>query len=348
MPPLAQLRDVAAYRPCDWDLKVDAEGRTYWTGLFRWHLDEMVLPLLRKVYPDAPAADLERFKAGFLQALADVDQRPETLPRIDILYLTEIRNAVGFPLGFHDAFLHIKQEENAAALKLLPEVLAELDAAAPAQREELLAHGLMAGNVFDLGAKATILEYRDGNAAFAAVRGRFPRPWLHDDTDRWFARWHAAPYRHVAFFVDNAGGDVVLGCLPLARWMVQHGACVSLVANTLPALNDITAAELVELVQAVARFDTPVAEAWSKGALRVVASGNATPLIDLANLTDACVTALADADLIMLHGMGRSVESNWLATFGCDALHTAVVKEEVVAARIGGKLFDCVFRYRPA
>ena len=60
------------------------------------------------------------------------------------------------------------------------------------------------------------------------------------------------------------------------------------------------------------------------------------------------VATTSDADLIVLHGMGRAVESNFHAVLRCDALRTAVLKDEQVAARLGGKLFDCLFEFRPA
>jgi type II pantothenate kinase len=45
-------------------------------------------------------------------------------------------------------------------------------------------------------------------------------------------------------FVDNAGADIVLGILPFVREMLRMGCEVVMVANSLPAINDITAAEL--------------------------------------------------------------------------------------------------------
>ncbi len=53
-----------------------------------------------------------------------------------------------------------------------------------------------------------------------------------------------SPYKRVIIFVDNAGADVVLGMIPFARELLRMGAEVALVANSLPAINDITAIEL--------------------------------------------------------------------------------------------------------
>ena len=44
--------------------------------------------------------------------------------------------------------------------------------------------------------------------------------------------------------------------------------------------------------------------------------------------------------------MGRGVESNLDAAFTCDAVNLAMIKDEVIARRNGGKLYDVVCRYR--
>ena len=79
-----------------------------------------------------------------------------------------------------------------------------------------------------------------------------------------------------------------------------------------------------------------------------MATGTGEPLVDLTCLSDECVAHVADCDLIMIHGMGRAVESNFTAKFKCDTLRTAVIKDEAVAQFAGGKLFDCVFRFERA
>ena len=50
------------------------------------------------------------------------------------------------------------------------------------------------------------------------------------------------------------GADIVLGMLPLAREMLRMGTEVVLCANHLPAINDITATELEELIETVAEI----------------------------------------------------------------------------------------------
>jgi type II pantothenate kinase len=336
------------YRACTWDLRDDAAGRKYWCDHFQEHY-HVLPPLIREVYPRATEAQLAGLAAEYRALYDDIEAHPERYGHVDVLLMDEVRGALLARYGFDDPFAGIKRREDEAALALLPGVLAELDAATPEERCAQLVLGLMAGNIFDLGAQATIARYRNGDAGFAQARRATPaRPWFCDDVAAWWARWEARPCEHVLFFADNAGSDLVLGCLPLVRWMLQAGARVTLAANSGPALNDITAAELTPLLERCAGLDGVLGEAHAAGRLCVVATGNAAPLIDLTRLTPECVAATQDADLVWLHGMGRAIESNMYARFGCDAAWTAVLKDDEVATQMGGKLFDCVFRFRVA
>ena len=49
----------------------------------------------------------------------------------------------------------------------------------------------------------------------------------------------------------GAGADVVLGMIPLARELLRMGSEVVMVANSLPAINDVTTAELRTLLDSV-------------------------------------------------------------------------------------------------
>ncbi len=55
-------------------------------------------------------------------------------------------------------------------------------------------------------------------------------------------------------FVDNAGADIVLGMLPFVRELLRMGADVIMAANSQPAINDITAAELIRLLHAAGQL----------------------------------------------------------------------------------------------
>jgi type II pantothenate kinase len=149
-------------------------------------------------------------------------------------------------------------------------------------------------------------------------------------------------------FLDNAGSDVVLGMIPLARFFAQRGAEVILTANRLPALNDITHRELLPLVQQVGQLDRFWNDALKRGQIRIIESGGVAPLIDLRHVSPVLNTAVSGADFLVLEGMGRSLESNFNARFTVDSMKICLIKDQMVAQRMGGKVFDQVLRYDPA
>lgn len=343
MATLKQLHEPAAYRACDWDLRADAVARRYWIDNFRTHV-AVLIEALRSAGVSAGSA--EQFARDYDRHFAAVEAQAETLPRVDILYLDEVRQRVLDAHGFVDPYQQVKQRETSAALKMLPELLRELDHLPADARPERLAEGLLAGNIFDLGSIDAMQRYAEVREDFSAARRRLtPRPWFVDDVPRWAQRWRECGWRHVLMLIDNAGPDVCLGCLPLARELTRRGSVVTLAANTRPALNDVTAPELAELVAAAASFDPIIRGAMARGSLRVVASGGWAPLIDLTQLDEKFVAETADVDLLHLHGMGRAVESNWRARFACDALWSAVLKDGAVSRRLAAPPFGCIFRF---
>eukprot|EP00878_Enallax_costatus_P022799 GHUV01024212.1.p1 GENE.GHUV01024212.1~~GHUV01024212.1.p1 ORF type:complete len:169 (+),score=29.76 GHUV01024212.1:1696-2202(+) len=102
-----------------------------------------------------------------------------------------------------------------------------------------------------------------------------------DDLDTVLERFSSHKYQKAVMFVDNAGADVILGMLPFARELLKAGTKVILAANNGPSINDITAAELSPLIQSAAQVDDLIAEAWSRGKLKVINSGNDLPVVDL-------------------------------------------------------------------
>jgi type II pantothenate kinase len=174
------------------------------------------------------------------------------------------------------------------------------------------------------------------------------RPWLIDDFDLLSARWLGEPHRKAIVFVDNAGADVTLGMIPLVRQMLRRGTQVIATANTHPALNDITHDELGSHLDAVAAVDPVTAAALGSGRLRRVASGNDAPLIDLRRVSRELADEADDADLLIIEGMGRAIETNLHAAFTCDCLKLAMIKEAQLARMLGGVLYDVVCKFEPA
>jgi len=100
-------------------------------------------------------------------------------------------------------------------------------------------------------------------------------------------------------------------------------------------------------MQDLAGIDVDLPALLDAQMFEVVSTGNGIPLIDLSEVSDELNAATEDADLVILEGMGRAVESNFDAAFTVDTVHLALLKDPQVAARVGGELFDCVCRYKP-
>lgn len=52
-----------------------------------------------------------------------------------------------------------------------------------------------------------------------------------------------------------------------------------------------------------------------------------------------------ETDLLVIEGMGRAVHTNYQAAFACEALKAAVIKNKWLANRLGGDLFNAMFKY---
>ncbi|MCP4376634.1 MAG: hypothetical protein GY794_10735, partial [bacterium] len=65
-------------------------------------------------------------------------------------------------------------------------------------------------------------------------------------------------------------------------------------------------------------------------------------------ISDALNTASDGADLVIVEGMGRGIESNFNTVFSVDSIHLAVLKDTQVAKHLGGELLDCIFKYTRA
>jgi damage-control phosphatase, subfamily II, stand-alone protein len=354
MPTLPLLADPTEYRPCIQDLLRDGDDiLDYWLSLFERHIETLAaLPVGRGRLDDVAA--WTDFRADYLEGLAELRRRPDLRGELTVLELTRYRDErlAAFNLG--DPFFDLKVRENEIALRQYPALVTALDAIPSEQRTLALAHGLFAGNMFDMGSKAAVDAFQADGGKFATALARVrPRPWGIDDFEAWTG--HGRTYKQCLFFVDNAGPDIVLGVLPFVRELAKSGTRIVLAANSKPALNDITAGELIELLQR-ARVIDPVLEGLcaptnsgsADAMFRVIASGCKSPLIDLRELTHECCAAAMNSDLLILEGMGRAIESNYDARFTIDTVKIALIKDPMVARIMNVGLFDSIFRYEVA
>ena len=373
---------VEGYRATtfDYDPPADADpstrvGKERWIEVFRASIPEFSRRAASDPRVVDAAALAKRFAASFdadLDRIASGDHASLFEGAPTVLKLCGLRDRTLRELGFDDCFLDVKTEENKKALATLPGVLRELDAIGdPGARIEALIRGVFAGNIFDLGAAASAALHANGDGGFDAARaGLKRRPWCVDHADAFRDAWlgeearvsesrtrvgsFASPWKKCVMFVDNAGADVVLGMLPLCRELLRGGAEVVLAANERPSINDVTAREARALLPRVAKAERDalgagkavIARSLSENRLVVVSSGSDLPVIDLTHVSSELRDAARGADLVVLEGMGRAVETNLFARFACDALNLGMVKHPEVAQCLRGELYDCVCRFR--
>jgi len=345
------LAEPDRYVPCSTEnMLVDHDYRAYWLRHFGEHFNTIV----RLAIENYGEAARER-AAGCHEALKNdlrlIAEKPDRHGRLDLLVLDMLRQERLIEFGLPDPFELAKTRENEVALALYPQIVAELDSHHSEEEALLLAvEGIFAGNIFDLGAGATTKLFAHASPDFIAVRDGLggKRPWLVDHYEAFARRTFAKGHRKCVFFCDNAGSDCLLGVMPFCRLLAQRGTQVLIAANRLPALNDMTVAELRKIMPRLCAIDPVLNDLYRRGRIAVIDSGGVAPLIDLREISDELNAHSADADLVVLEGMGRGLESNFEARFRVDALKLCMIKEDIVARRHNGKIFDTVFRFDAA
>ncbi len=339
------LAEPEAYYPCRQDMLRDAEFREYWLNHFIHHF-ELTSQLAKDVYGVVAEPQITACHAELAAEMEALRAQPDTYGELNLQVLGTIRQRCLSGHDIADPYEHIKQQENARCVTMFAPLVRELDCIKnPREALEKLVLGVFAGNIFDLGASATAAAYKDSGPAFLQVRDGIARPWLIDHFQAFTDYYFRKPPRKAVMFVDNAGCDIILGIIPLARWLAQRDTEVVLLANDAPALNDITAAELRQVMSDLAGREPVLKQLYDAGIVRVAGTGGGTPLIDLRSVSDDCNAQCASADLVLLEGMGRSLESNFDTPFLVPCIKVCMIKEPIIAQRMGGRVFDVIFRF---
>jgi hypothetical protein len=153
------------------------------------------------------------------------------------------------------------------------------------------------------------------------------------------------PYNCICIFVDNSGFDIVLGVLPLVtEFLKNKETTVILCANSKPAINDTTYAELAIIIRKASSLNSTLHNAfYQTHRLLVMETGSGSPCLDFnrvnVELAETCLKY--KVDLIILEGMGRAVHTNYYAKFKCDCLKIAVIKNSWLANRFNLVVNDC-------
>ncbi len=355
MEPFCLLADPAAYRALDWDLVEDRQSCAEWLEVFETVFSE-ILHHCHDVYGEDAADRMDVARRAFAAEIAALRANPAsyqetTGKQLNLLELDRIRDRVLRDNGLPDAFCAIKERENQAAMALYTQVINAHDSLEGRDKWLHLVEGVIAGNTFDLGAPAVLHLGRESQDFMACIEKSKPRPWLEDGFDAFADRVLSADaplWRKGLILVDNAGSDFVLGVLPFARELIKGGVRIVLAANERPSLNDITVTEVREVLTTLSARDQVLADALACGMLSIVSTGTDVPVIDFAAVSAELNAAASDADLLILEGMGRGVETNYDAAFTVDTLRICLLKNESVAKRAGGENFDCICRFTEA
>uniref|UniRef100_A0A8D2F2I9 Damage-control phosphatase ARMT1-like metal-binding domain-containing protein n=1 Tax=Theropithecus gelada TaxID=9565 RepID=A0A8D2F2I9_THEGE len=168
---LPLLLDPPSYVPDTVDLTDDALARKYWLTCFEEALDGVVKRAVASQPDSVDAAErAEKFRQKYWNKLQTLRQQPFAYGTLTVRSLLDTREHCLNEFNFPDPYSKVKQRENGVALRCFPGVVRSLDTLGWEERQLALVKGLLAGNVFDWGAKAV------------------SEPWLVDSYSEWLQR----------------------------------------------------------------------------------------------------------------------------------------------------------------
>ncbi len=343
------LQDPNSYVADTWDITNDEAARTYWIDAFGQAKETILSAARQCLVTDHQGLEgaIARSRQSYEKIIGEMRRRPERFKPFTLFTFDKIHQEILEENGLQDPFLKIKHQENVKACSQYKRLITAHEKLDAKSLIRVLTEGIFAGNIFDLGCQKTSQEYyQNGLDFFHTMDHLTPHPWLVDDYLPWseFFLSRCNHWKRIVFFVDNAGPDFVLGCVPLARILAKRGATVVLASNDHPCLNDMTVPECRAVLRALAEDDPILRYLLQTRRIRLAGSGNGYPLIDFKNISETCDQAARNADLLILEGMGRAVESNWHARFRCPTLKIAMLKNEWIAKQLNGKVYDLICR----
>uniref|UniRef100_A0A673W8P3 4'-phosphopantetheine phosphatase n=1 Tax=Salmo trutta TaxID=8032 RepID=A0A673W8P3_SALTR len=333
---LPLLQDPSSYIPDTVDLSEDALAREYWLYCFEEALDGVVKRAVAS-QPDLPEAAerAEKFRHKYLHKLQTLRHQPFAYGSLTVRSLLDTREHCLNEFNFPDPYSKIKQRENDMALKYFQKAVKSLEELSWEQRQFALVRGLLAGNVFDWGAKA-VSDVLESDPEFGFEQAK-----------RQLEGMKGPPHKCALFFVDNSGIDIILGVTEAIFTFFHFMIFLVLASNSSPALNDVTNNELQILTERIAAMDPVIQSAVKEDRLTLVQSGSSSPCLDLSRLDKVLAGVVRErhTDLVIIEGMGRAIHTNYYALLSCESLKMAVIKNSWLADRLGGKLFSVVFKY---
>uniref|UniRef100_A0A1I7TB03 4'-phosphopantetheine phosphatase n=1 Tax=Caenorhabditis tropicalis TaxID=1561998 RepID=A0A1I7TB03_9PELO len=342
-------------KPDTIDFNNDDEARNFWIEILDKTITDMTKFAIasQKNYPEQAAVvdRAKEFETDFVKTMDTIKEHHVAYGNSNARNLLEVREQILQEKGFDDIYVQKKHEENCTAIAELPRVLALIDELKQRGDEkhvfEYVCRGLLAGNVFDWGAKEVVkmMNSENGLSFHSAIEHVEQRPWLFDGFESFYEKHKE--YKSVLIFVDNSGFDYILGIIPFARELLRNGSKVIICANSSPALNDLTYREMVKWAPELKEADEDLAKFIDSEQMMFVQSGQESPCLDARRVHQDLNDTVEkyQTDLVVIEGMGRALHTNFNVQFKVDSLKAAVIKTQWLADRLGGKMFSVVFKH---
>ncbi|ORY42350.1 fumble-domain-containing protein [Rhizoclosmatium globosum] len=334
------LRSKELYNPDSIDLS-DSRLQYYWIDLLDNNLKDLVKLVLQwQKDTENVTGRAAAFESIFRDHLQRLRKEPHAYGKLSIRSLLNLREQCLREMGFNDIFETVKKDENTVALAQYSKVVAEMDAYPEAERIKHLTDNILAGNMYDWGSHSVQQLLITGELVFQNAKDKVNHPAKFDDLEQLTKKLIGPGYKKAVIFVDNSGADIILGIIPFARYLLSKGTTVILAANTRPSINDVTCYELDGILAEIALTDFVIGGAIKARTLKVIGTGSASPCLDLRYVDAELGVECADADLVVIEGMGRAIHTNFYVKFSVDCLKIAVFKNPQVAEDLGASMYD--------
>ncbi len=331
------------YMPGLWDLVLDEESRSYWLPALKLNSRHMLDSYVKGATPKMRGS-CDEVHDRFCRFLDDFESELSAEGPRTVNDLVEVRQKIFTECGIPDPYRDLKAADNERALALLGGCPNTVPGEVP-ERERLrwIASLVMAGNLLDMGsAEARLLHKNEKMSVFERTAEVARKSWFMDQLEELEAALRRGPRGegHIVICVDNAGAEIVLGVTTLVKYLTSLGYTCVIAANEVASLNDMTAEETLPLLHSVARVDPELDVLLCSGSLSVISSGSVTSGLNMLKVSPDFDGAASKAELLILLGQGRAVETNWKTELSVPWARIATVKDPFVAGAVGCEVFD--------
>lgn len=321
----------------------DSDARSYWLPALKNNSRHMLDSFIAKAPPEM-SAKCDEAHRRFCEFLDDFERRLAPDGPRTVNDLVHGRQRIFTECGIPDPYKELKRKDNERAIALLaqnPDTV-PLDVSGGARLRWIVSL-LMAGNLLDMGSADARLLHEDAKVSVLERTAEVSaKNWFRDDLELFEARLRDGPKEsgNVVICTDNAGAEIVLGVTTFVKHIAALGYSPIIAANEVPALNDMTVEETLPLLRRIAEMDGEVARLLDDGTLGVISSGSVTSGLNMLKVSEEFDRRASGAELLVLLGQGRAVETNWNTRLSMPWARIATVKDRSVAGAIGCRIFD--------